>query len=357
MKIKILSAVLLVAGGAPFVAAQQARQLWYMDGREPKTQPSSAAAGSAAFTLTITGTGFANGASVLWNNQALTTTFVNASQLTAKVPAALVASPGTASITVAGSGVTSPPAAFTINPAQAVQAKAGIPPKPKATKGEPRHEELAHSGAPNSRPNSALIAQPVVFAQAAKQPLGIRYSLLRVVEGRLEEASPDSTFHSGDWVKVKVEGNRDGFLYVVSRGSGGNWNVLFPSVLEAGDNSLKARREYQIPGGKQAFHFDEQVGQERLFIVYSSQPVEDLDALIYSLRKPDRTDAPGNRMMAQNSLVSDGLVARLRDIHSRDLIIDRMPASDKAEAKAENAVYVVNGTGGRVVADITLKHE
>ena len=202
------------------------------------------------------------------------------------------------------------------------------------------------------------MSQPAVVTQAAQQPLGIRYSLLRKTRGRFEEVSPESIFHSGDWVRVRIEANRDGFLYVVSRGSGGNWNVLFPSAVEAGDNRLKGRREYQIPSGKHAINFDEQVGQEKLFLVYSPQPVEDLDALIYSLRKPERTDAPSNRIMAQNSSVDDGLVSQLRDIHSRDLLIDRMPPSTiRMRHNRRSAVYVVNKSGGRVVVDIALKHE
>jgi hypothetical protein len=364
MKITIVSATLLVVGAMQFTAAQTARQIWLQDGREPKTQPASAMAGSAGFTMTVTGTGFATGAAVLWNNQALNTTFASSTQLVAKVPAALIAMPGMASVTVAGAGVTSPPATFTITPA-AVQARNQV--KPKPPKNEPGHQEVATGTAvpkPNSQPYSGpagLTSTPdgtsAVFAQVTLQPLGIRYSLLRIANGSSEQVSPDSTFHSGDWVKVKVEGNRDGFLYVVSRGSGGNWNVLFPSAIEGGDNRLKARREYQVPSGQNAFHFDDQVGEEKLFIVYSAQPVEDLDALIFSLRKPEQSEAPGSRTMAQNSSVNDDLVSKLRDIHSRDLLIDRLPGAQQGESKPENAVYVVNGSGGRVVADIALKHK
>jgi uncharacterized protein (TIGR03437 family) len=62
--------------------------------------PNSVLAGSAPFTLTITGTGFINSSSVWWNNAARPSTFVNATTLTVQVPAADVANAGTAGIKV-----------------------------------------------------------------------------------------------------------------------------------------------------------------------------------------------------------------------------------------------------------------
>jgi azurin len=49
--------------------------------------PATVNAGSSAFTLTITGTCFANGAVVKWDGAARTTTFVNGTTLTAAIPA------------------------------------------------------------------------------------------------------------------------------------------------------------------------------------------------------------------------------------------------------------------------------
>jgi uncharacterized protein (TIGR03437 family) len=69
-------------------------------------QPSSVSAGGPAFTLTVNGTNFASGAVVRWNGTNLSTTFVSATQLTAQVPANLIAAAGSASITVANPGAT-----------------------------------------------------------------------------------------------------------------------------------------------------------------------------------------------------------------------------------------------------------
>ena len=64
--------------------------------------PTSAVAGSAAgFTLTINGANFMPGSMVNFGGTMPTTTFVSSTQLTAAIPAAAIASAGTASVTVA----------------------------------------------------------------------------------------------------------------------------------------------------------------------------------------------------------------------------------------------------------------
>src|SRR6266852_647237 len=62
--------------------------------------PTTVVPGSAAFTLTVNGTGFVSGSVVNWNGSPRTTTFVSGSQLTAAISAADVAMVGTPSITV-----------------------------------------------------------------------------------------------------------------------------------------------------------------------------------------------------------------------------------------------------------------
>ncbi|MCG3159389.1 MAG: hypothetical protein JMDDDDMK_00375 [Acidobacteria bacterium] len=83
--------------------------------------PNSTTAGSAAFTITATGSNFAATSTVRWAGQNLQTAFGGATQLTAQVPANLVASAGTAQVTVftpAPGGGTSAAQTFTITAVQ-----------------------------------------------------------------------------------------------------------------------------------------------------------------------------------------------------------------------------------------------
>ncbi len=62
--------------------------------------PNAATAGGAAFVLTVNGTNFGTKAVVNWNGAAQTTTYVSSTQLTASVPASMIAASGTAQVTV-----------------------------------------------------------------------------------------------------------------------------------------------------------------------------------------------------------------------------------------------------------------
>jgi outer membrane protein assembly factor BamB len=89
--------------------------------------PAAMMVGGDAFPLIVTGTNFQSGASVLWNGSAIPTVFDSATQLTAQVAAAQIATLGTASVAVANdpaAGGTSNVTNFTIT---------AIPPAPTIT--------------------------------------------------------------------------------------------------------------------------------------------------------------------------------------------------------------------------------
>jgi len=226
--------------------------------------------------------------------------------------------------------------------------------------------------APASTPESTPSAPAPKVMSAAyvndDRPLGLRYALAQVVNGAEAEVSPTATFHSGDMVRVKVEGNRDGYLYVISRGSSGNWKPLFPAPdINGGDNKVVGHRGYRLPSDTQAFSFDEQAGDERLFVVFSAEPVKDMDELIPSLSAPvvkqgKDLPRPGPMIVASANPINDDMVSRLRNTYSRDLIVQTVTPSAPAASAGpatlpEGAVYVVNRSGGRVVADIKLEHK
>jgi uncharacterized protein (TIGR03437 family) len=87
--------------------------------------PSSATAGGAAFSLTVTGAGFTANSKVQWNSTTLATTFTSATQLAAAVTADLIAASGTAAITVVD-GTTSNAVTFSIAAATPAISSGGI---------------------------------------------------------------------------------------------------------------------------------------------------------------------------------------------------------------------------------------
>jgi len=82
--------------------------------------PATVPAGSGRFVLTVTGSGFARGAVIGWKGTALAMTFIDSTSLQAIVPEALVATAGSASITVTNLAPGGNPSVgtFTVGPAE-----------------------------------------------------------------------------------------------------------------------------------------------------------------------------------------------------------------------------------------------
>lgn len=103
--------------------------------------------------------------------------------------------------------------------------------------------------------------------------LGISYWIdLLDSDGKLTRVSPTKTFSSGDRIKLIIESNRNGYLYVLNIGSSGNSHVLFPNP-GVKSNLITAGLPYAIPF-KTYMRFDSTPGEETLLIMLSPRPVE-----------------------------------------------------------------------------------
>jgi hypothetical protein len=188
----------------------------------------------------------------------------------------------------------------------------------------------------------------------AYSPLGLRYSVLkRTALGVFAETDANTTFHSGDGIRVSIESNDDAYLYIVNKGSSGTWTLLFPSPeINDGNNRLPAHQRIEVPAGGQ-FIFVDEPGEERLFFVLSRPPEADLEQLISSLSRRDQL----KDITAQS--ISDEFVGKLRSgVSARDLIFEKV--HEEKSASKEQAAYIVNMNGSessKVVADLRLQHQ
>jgi hypothetical protein len=234
--------------------------------------------------------------------------------------------------------------------------------KPAAkSKSAPRKSAPAvENAAASADPSSPVVA--VAYKPTGPHPaLGLRYTILKRTGDGQSEVNSETEFHAGDRIRLAVEANDDGYLYVVNRGSSGTWKLLFPSAeIKGGDNRIQRRVRYEVPSGY-TFTFDEQGGEEKLFLVLTRQPEPDLEGLIYSLGQ--KTGAPASAEKPKTLLASaaftDDVIGKLRNSYARDLIVERVD-DEGTGPKQEKAVYAVNPTGSadsRVVADVTLKHQ
>jgi hypothetical protein len=206
-------------------------------------------------------------------------------------------------------------------------------------------------------------------ANTSSGPLAIRYSVMKLVDGDYEEVLPTTVFRSGDKIRIAVEANDTGYLYIVQRGSSKTWSVLFPnSDYENGNNRITAVRRQVIPG-KARFTFDDTPGTERIFLVFARKPEPDLEKLIYKLSggddskpeaKPASTpsESAAPKVMMASAKLDDPFVDRLRaKLVSRDLVFETV--DDTRAEKKDTATYVATpdrSADARVVAEFKLEH-
>lgn len=218
-------------------------------------------------------------------------------------------------------------------------------------------------------------------------PLGLRYTLIKRVGSSAQEVPVDTAFRSGDRIQVAVETNESGYLYIIARGSSGAWRPLFPSPeVEGGSNRIEANTVTTVPSGY-VFTFDEQAGEEKLFLVFSRQPEPSLENLIYDLGTKPAPGSPAKAspvatpelgsgpkvLLAVNSMdIRDDVVGSLRRAYSRDLVVEKVadgpgdsnygavrPLNASYVPDMKIATYVVNPSNAkdaRVVADLGLVH-
>lgn len=253
-------------------------------------------------------------------------------------------------------------------------AKSTATPKTSTSRPHTTPKPVEIAVAPSDQRQDAGVKVVPAASQTAPMPsngqpaLGLRINVMRYnSDGSTTDVLPNTVFHSGDQIRLGVEPNARGFLYIANQGPTGTWKPMFPAPeIEDGDNRVEAMHSYAMPPGNHVFTFYATAGTENLFVVFSRQPVPDFEELIYKLgdKQPaaNPETAPRDKQLIMASTIGDPVIGRLRSAYGRDLIIETVnPTAPAVEgAKRDTAVYVVNPTGSpdsRVVADIKLVHQ
>ncbi len=252
-------------------------------------------------------------------------------------------------------------------------AKPAAPPAPAAVKTTPAPKAPGRKIPEISRPAQPPTEIPLQLAAqttSEKAGLAMRWTITQLMpDGNKKEVPITKTFKSGDRINVRVEVNDFGYLYILARGSSGKWSPLFPSKEVAnGDNRVGPNIPYTLPTGF-VFRFDEQPGEERIFIVFSRKPEPDFDGLIYKVA-PDRDSKPSTTrpapgiILASNTMIGDPFVDRVRTMYARDLIVEKVEGEVKTSSNSvgprfEHAAYVASKRGDepRVTAEVSLVHK
>lgn len=209
--------------------------------------------------------------------------------------------------------------------------------------------------------------QPHLVRTSLKtQQLGLRYTVLKQQsDGTFAEVLPDSTFHDGDKLRLSIMSNEPGYLYVIQQGSSGTWSSIFPDA-KSGSNHVEAGTPYQLPGSPQKFQVNNPPGADKLFVVLSREPIQDLGGAIDRMQRTS-TAAPSPALVPDQSQILEATNhipdALVQQFASRDLtLVTEQKVDSGPNGSGEKAVYVVAKQDAQsptheVVARITLNHE
>lgn len=113
----------------------------------------------------------------------------------------------------------------------------------------------------------------------ARMGLGVTL-FMRDSNGLAIRTDPDHVFRKGDRVRVLLETNADGYLYIFNTTNDGEPVMIYPHAdLDEAGNYLQAHVPFEIPTSLSAeerlrwFAFDEMAGTERLFFVFTREPL------------------------------------------------------------------------------------
>ena len=127
--------------------------------------------------------------------------------------------------------------------------------------------------------NGATMKGNVAVSAYSPSAIGLGYTLyMRDSTGGAVRVDPSQEFHAGDRIRLSLESNTDGYLYIFHTENDNDPEMLYPDVrLEKGANRIQAHVPYEIPwnepGVENWFKFDENPANERLYVVVSRQPL------------------------------------------------------------------------------------
>ena len=158
-------------------------------------------------------------------------------------------------------------------------------------------------------------------------PIGMGYTLyMRDANGEAVRVDPTRSFRTGERVRILLETNSDGYLYIFNTTDNGDPVMIYPDTLiDDGGNYIQAHVPIEVPSSEEPdenyrwFTFDDKPGTERLYVVFSRDPlpgvpIED-DLVNYCRQKGQNcTWQPSSALWAQ---VKAGLNGRVQVVKSK----------------------------------------
>ncbi|MFL6212172.1 MAG: DUF4384 domain-containing protein [Pyrinomonadaceae bacterium] len=225
------------------------------------------------------------------------------------------------------------------------------------------------------RPDTSANVTLANFNPAA---IGIGYTLFQKdVNGDARRVDPNHVFHVGDAIRISLEANTDGYLYVFYTENEGEPQMIFPdSRLGRGSNYIRAHVPYEVPSNMEAderlrwFSFDATPASEHLYIVVTREPLPNVptgEGLVTYCADPNHscpwnpprslwaqlTKGQGHEQVAMSQIKDEGHVQTSgeREATTRGLGL-------AADAPEPTVVRMnASSTTGLLITQLTLVHK
>jgi hypothetical protein len=129
----------------------------------------------------------------------------------------------------------------------------------------------------NSRPANppARTKKPAPPKPVPELRVGFGYTVFLKDEAeRWVRVSPKRTFVSGQQIRLLLESNTDGYLYIFHQENDGKMTLFYPNPqIQNGNNRIRANRPLLVPEGT-AWRFDNKPAIETLTFIVSRVPVK-----------------------------------------------------------------------------------
>jgi hypothetical protein len=224
--------------------------------------------------------------------------------------------------------------------------------------------------------NSSTATNSNKPAPVNAQRLGLGLTLfMRDSNGLTVRTDPSRVFQKGDRVRVLLETNSDGYLYIFNTTNDGPAVMIYPDAdLDEAGNYVQAHVPFEIPSSLAAeerlrwFAFDETAGNERLFFVFTKEPLNGLpieDDLI-ALCRDSKSSCPVKPSAEVWALVQNELKTPLRTDTSTQNGQAQTTAEQQASARGlglakddpqPSVIMMASSKGSKLVTTLDLIHK